>query len=251
MKRFFCILLAVIIMISTCCVAYAADEDVTNPDYIYFQVPTATSVAWKNFSMVFCHIWREGNEGGDFYPWQAKDERCTDLQNGYWSYDISGLEFDEDATYAVIFSNENGMQTYNLTLTSDCKGDIVVCNGDTCVNPVDSAKQCTVARWYANADTVFPCAQVSSDGAIVDPDGVFNADINRKWGSSEGVSITMPEVELTVVETEAETVVESGNSGVASSLSTILFVAIGVGVVAVAVVVILIVLKNRKKQVNS
>ena len=105
----------------------ASAEDKTSSDYIYFQVPTETSIAWKNFSLVFCHIWSEGNDGGDFYAWQSKDERCTDLGNGYWAYDVTGLEFKEDACYAVIFSNENGMQTYNLSFTSDCLGDIVVC----------------------------------------------------------------------------------------------------------------------------
>lgn len=248
MKRFFCLMLAIMVLISSFAMVQTSAEDVTNPDCIYFQVPTATGVAWKNFSIVFCHIWREGNEGGDFYPWQAKDERCTDLGNGYWSYDISGFEFDKDGTYAVIFSNENGMQTYNLTLTSACKGDIVVCNGDTCVNPVDSAKQCTVARWLDSGDSVFPCAQVGSDGGVVDPDGVFNTDIDRKWGESDGVSIAMPEVEIIVEETEAETIANVDENSSSAAPYTALFIVGGAVVVAVLAVVVLLVAKRRKKQ---
>lgn len=248
MKRFFCLMLAIMVLISSFAMVQTSAQDVTNPDCIYFQVPTATGVAWKNFSIVFCHIWREGNEGGDFYPWQAKDERCTDLGNGYWSYDISGFEFDKDGTYAVIFSNENGMQTYNLTLTSACKGDIVVCNGDTCVNPVDSAKQCTVARWLDSGDSVFPCAQVGSDGGVVDPDGVFNTDIDRKWGESDGVSIAMPEVEIIVEETEAETIANVDENSSSAAPYTALFIVGGAVVVAVLAVVVLLVAKRRKKQ---
>lgn len=251
MKRLFCLMLTVMVLLCSFALVPASAEDTTNPDCIYFQVPTATGVAWKNFSIVFCHIWREGNEGGDFYPWQAKDERCTDLGNGYWSYDLSNLEFDKDGTYAVIFSNENGMQTYNLTLTSACKGDIVVCNGDTCVNPVDSAKQCTVARWLNSGDTVFPCAQVGSDGGVVDPDGVFNTDIDRTWGESDGMSVSMPEVELIVEETEAETVASTDNSATGFAVNGTLIIVIVACAVAIAVVAVILVLKNRKKQDNN
>ncbi len=260
MKRLFCIVLAVfVLMLSTFAVTVAA-EDTTNPDCIYFQVPTSDGVAWKNFSVVFCHIWQEGDEGGDFYAWQAKDERCTDLGNGYWSYDISEFDFKEDGTYSVIFSNENGMQTYNLSITSDCKGDIVYCDGETCVNPVDSEKQCTVARWMENNETVHPCAVFGSDGTLVDPDSIFNTDAQLKWGSSEGVSITMPEVEVVeeVEETESlesqTDVLTTGETASGSSLSIGFIVAIIVAVVVVAVVgavVLVLVLSKRKKAENS
>lgn len=252
MKRIFCLTLALLVMMMSAFALGTAAESVpaqsTSPDCIYFQVPTEPSVAWKNFSLVYCHIWSEGNDGGDFYAWQSKDERCTDMGNGYWSYDISGLEFKEDSVYAVIFSNENGMQTYNLSLTSACKGDIVYCDGETCVNPVDSSKQCTIARWMENNETVHPCAQVSSDGAIVDPDGVFNADIDRSWGNSEGVSINMPEVVVekeTQAPTEQETVAEDSET-VAVSLWIILLGAVLLVAVA-AVVIVVIVVASKKK----
>lgn len=245
MKRVLCLIFALVMLMSVFVLPVNA-QDMTSAQYIYFQVPTESSVAWKNFSVVFCHIWKEGDEGGDFYPWQAKDERCTDLQNGYWAYDISSLNFEEDGTYAVIFSNENGMQTYNLTLTSECKGDIVVCEGDTCVNPVDSAKSCTVARWLENKDSVHPCAQVSSDGVIVDPDSVFNTDIDRTWGSSDGVSIEFPQVEY---ETQAPTEIESDTTTISATPASInITVYIIIGAVALVLVVLAVVFVIKRKR---
>lgn len=245
MKRVLCLFFA-LVMLLTVFILPANAQDMTDENYIYFQVPTESSVAWKNFSVVFCHIWKEGNEGGDFYPWQAKDERCTDLKNGYWAYDISSLDFEEDSTYAVIFSNENGMQTYNLTLTSACKGDIVVCNGDTCVNPVDSAKTCTVARWVENADSVHPCAQVSSDGVMVDPDSVFNTDIDRTWGSDDGVSIEFPEIAYEVpqeVETQSST---TANDNASVSTNIALYIIIGAVVLVLVILAVLLVIKRKR-----
>lgn len=256
MKKFFCLTLAVLVMMMSMVCFTASAEDMTSTDCIYFQVPTETSVAWKNFKMVFCHIWSEGNDGGDFNAWQSKNERCTDLGNGYWSYDVSGYEFKEDASYSVIFSNENGLQTYNLNFTSACLGDIVVCEGDTCVNPVDSAKQCTVARWLNNKDTVHPAAQIGSDGGVVDPDGVYDEDIDRTWGSAEGTSVEMPKVE---VPTEAEEIEEDTDILVSenpdnetedkSEIGLTQWILIGVGallVIVVAVVVIVLVSKRKK-----
>ncbi len=253
MKRVICLFLAVLVLMFSAFTISASAEDTTSTDYIYFQVPTEVSVAWKNFSLVFCHIWSEGNDGGDFHAWQSKDERCTDLGNGYWSYDISGFDFKEDASYSVIFSNENGMQTYNLTFTSACKGDIVVCDGGTCVNPVDSAKQCTIAHWLSNPD-VHPAAQISSDGAVVDPDGVFNEDIDRSWGTAEGVSVEFPEVEVpTEAPTEAEPVddtVDTLTTGTADSESvnfSIWFIIGGAVLAVIVAVVVIVVIKARKK----
>ncbi len=255
MKRALCLILAILVlMISVFTFSVSAEEtistDATSSDYIYFQIPTASGVAWKNFSIVFCHIWSEGNDGGDFYAWQSKDERCIDLGNGYWAYDVTGLEFKEDATYAVIFSNENGLQTYNLTLTSACLGDIVVCEGDTCVNPVDSSKQCTVAHWLENRDTVHPVAQIDSEGGIVDPDGIINDGLDLSFGNNEGVSIEFPEVEVpTEAPTEEETEAEDlSNETEAETTVFPLWLIIGGAVLLVVIVVVLIiVIATRKK----
>jgi len=260
MKRIFCLVLCLLVVcMSALCVSAAEQEQKTDTNYIYFQVPTESTVAWKNFSMVFCHIWSEGEEGADFHPWQAKAERCTDLGNGYWSYDISALNFEADKSYAVIFSNENNMQTYNLTLTSACKGDIVVCEGDTCVNPVDSEKDCAVARWLTNGDKVFPSAQFGSNGEVLDPDNVYGKELDLTWGSSEGVSVDMPKVEVpTEPETEPQTEAQDTDTAdtdsdiadaddTAEDNNLMWYIIIGGCVVLVLVIIVVIVLVKRKK----
>ena len=250
MKRFACMIFAILVMMTSLFAFGVAAEDSTNPDYIYFQVPTAPDVAWKNFTTVFCHIWEGGDEGGDFYAWQAKEERCEDLGNGYYSYNLSSFTFEEDAVYSVIFSNENGMQTYNLTLTSDCKGDIAVCEGDICENPVDSEKQCAVARWVENKDKVHPCAGENSVGLILDPDGIDGTDVDLTWGNSEGVSIAFPEIVVpTEAPTEAPTVgeVEEVDGESDGTVSPWLFVIIGGAVAVVAIVIVVVVIAKKKK----
>ena len=266
MKRILCLLICTLVLLmSVALVPASAVEYETTSDFIYFQLPTEPGIAWKNFKMVFCHIWSEGADGGDFFAWQAKAERCVDLGNGYWAYDISELDFDENKSYALIFSNNNGMQTYNLTVTSACRGDIVVCNGDTCENPVDSEKKCTVARWTENADTVHPSVQVNSSGNLVDPDGV-GQDVDTKWGNYDGVTTTI-EVEENMLPTEeatTETTTQSGFDYESIEISTgaieetkdndggnniLMYILIGGGSVAVvgAIVCAVLVAKKKKK----
>ncbi len=202
MKRIISMFICVLVLIMSIAVLPVCAQDTTSTDCIYFQVPTEPNTEWKNFSMIYCHIWQEGADSVDFYAWQSKNERCTNLENGYWSYDISGFEFKENESYSLIFSNENGQQTYNLTITSACKGDIVVCGDEICKNPVDSNKDCLVGRWLENGETVHPCAMLDSEGQIQDPDWIAEKDVDTTWGSSEGVSIAMPQV---AVPTEAPT----------------------------------------------
>ena len=55
-------------------------------------------------------------------------------------------------TYAVIFSNNIGNQTYDLYFDLSCIGDIVVCNGETQSNPVSPGKYCAIAEWKDNSE---------------------------------------------------------------------------------------------------
>lgn len=247
MKRILCLIMTVFLLVLSMSVVPVCAEETTDTNCIYFQVPNSDGVSWSNFKTIFCHIWAEGDSGGEFSAWQSKEQRCTDLGNGYWSFDISGYEFKEDTQYAVIFSNDIGMQTYDLTLTSACKGDIAVCEGDTCQNPVDSAKNCAVARWTNNKDKVFPCASISSEGALLDPDGVMNEDIDRKWGSDEGTSIAMPKVEVPQEESEEETEETMQVDGeLQDTPPNLLWIIIGGVVVLAAVIVIIVLVKKRK-----
>ncbi len=265
MRKVLVLFLTILIL---CCfmATIGVEAQTTEVDCIYFQVPSASGIAWNNFKNVYCHIWEIGGE--PLYSWQAKEEKCEDMGNGYYSYDLSAVEFKPTASYAVIFSNENGLQTYDLYITSACKGDIVICNGDKCINPVDSSKTCTVARWTNNIDKVFPVAQVDSDGLNVDPDGIIDKDIDTKWGESEGTSIELPEVETEIqIETEntEKSNIETANSEVDANKNVmaaveketqkspyknmVLWLIIGfVIVICVAVIVTIVVVKAKKKR---
>lgn len=129
----------------------------------------AGSAGWNNFKKVFCHIWAYG--GDDFYAWQAKKEACTDTDgDGVWTYDLDakGVVLEAGVLYAVIFSNENQMQTYNLLAGAECIGDTAYCDGTTYENPEDSSKTAQAAFWKGQDPTVYgPEKCVTSIGNVV------------------------------------------------------------------------------------
>ena len=129
----------------------------------------ANSAGWNNFKKVFCHVWVYG--GDSFYAWQAKGEACTDKDgDGVWTYDLDAksVTLEAGTLYAVIFSNENGMQTYNLLAGTDCIGDTAFCDGTTYENPEDSSKTAQAAFWKGQDATVYgPEKCVTSIGNVV------------------------------------------------------------------------------------
>ena len=129
----------------------------------------ANSAGWNNFKKVFCHVWAYG--GDSFYAWQAKGEACTDKDgDGIWTYDLDAksVSLEAGTLYAVIFSNENGMQTYNLLAGTDCIGDTAFCDGTTYENPEDSSKTAQAAFWKGQDATVYgPEMCVTSIGNVV------------------------------------------------------------------------------------
>lgn len=248
MKRVVSLLLA-IMMLAVCTVTAFAEA--TAPEYIYFQVPTQGDVRWANFGMIYCHIW--SRTGGDIYGWQMKDEQCEDMGNGYWRYDISGISFDPESEYSLIFSNNNGSQTYNLNFTSLCKGDIVVCEGDTTVNPVDGEKTCAVARWLNNGDKVHPSIEVDSVGTTLNIDGVDPAEAETVWGESEGASYELPEVTVEEAEDPVDgadmitSAVQENQDGLDTSVAT-MWIIICCAVLACAIVSTVIYLARKNKK---
>ncbi len=130
----------------------------------------ATTTGWTDFTKVFCHIWDlEGNES--FAAWHSKKEACTDTNNdGIWSYDLAanGFELEEGKLYAVIFSNEDGLMTYNLLLDSTVLGDTAYCDGTFYENPEDSSKTSLAAFWRNQDVTVLgPEKKITSIGNVV------------------------------------------------------------------------------------
>lgn len=129
----------------------------------------ANSAGWKNFKTVYAHIWAcDGT--GDWPSWQSKKEKCDyDESTGIASYDVSKAgEVGSGANWAVIFSNENGMQTFNLLFGSECFGDTAKCDGTEYENPTDSTKKAQAAVWSNQDKTKFgPCLTITSIGNVV------------------------------------------------------------------------------------
>lgn len=183
-KRFLSLALAVILVMSLGVIAISAAEveieDTEASGKIYFEVPGE----WKNYKTIFCHIWEVG--GDSFYSWQAKAERCVEESDGKWSYDLSALDKSKevsggmvaDKKYAVIFSADTGVQTYDLLMGLPCIGDTAY-GKETIMNPVDSEKTCVVARWKANGKDFYPVVQIDSLGNLVDPDNKGKENLDQ------------------------------------------------------------------------
>lgn len=249
MKRLLSLFCIAVILVLCVLPMTASAAEMTDAKYIYFEVPTG-SVSWKDFNVVYCHMWSK--KGGDIYAWKAKDETAEDLGNGVWRYDLSGIDFDPEGEYSLIFSNEVGMQTYNLNITSKCLGDIVFCDGDTCVNPVDGEKVCAVARWRHNGEKVHPAVEVDSNGKLLNVDNVALDEIETVWGDSAGDSYELPEPSVTISETEGETlsavdVKAEKEDGINLKAATTWIIIVSAVVVCVLVVITVVLARRNRK----
>ena len=143
-----------------------SSEEPEVKNVIYFD---ANSANWGEFKKVFCHVWVYG--GDAFYSWQAKKETCTDADgDGIWEYnfDDKGIALEDGVLYAVIFSNENGSQTYNLLFDTTCLEDTAYVVENVYENPEDSSKTCKVAFWKNQDPAVFgPEMVITSLGNVI------------------------------------------------------------------------------------
>lgn len=145
--------------------ADAGSEAVGAASVINFDL---SSAGWNNVKKVFCHIW--AYQGADENTWQSKSELCKDNGDGTYSYDLSKskVPVESGTIYAVVFSADTGMQTYDLIFDSSCIGDTAYCDGTTYENPKDSNKTGQAAFWKGQDKTKFgPLKQVTSIGNIV------------------------------------------------------------------------------------
>lgn len=129
-----------------------------------------SGTGWLNVTAVYCYIWPYG--GDSFTPWQAKASKMTKVSETEWTYDIvakTGKSIEEDTPYAVIFSDNNGDQTYDLLFDSTVLGDTAYCKADEILeNPADSSKTCQPAYWQNQDETKFgPVKTITSIGNIV------------------------------------------------------------------------------------
>ena len=112
---------------------------------LYFEPDTA---GWNNYKKIYCHI-TDCETGESVYSWQSKRASCSYSQDGRWYYDLSakGVELIPGNMYSCIFSNENGMQTYDLLFDLTCLEDTAYCDGTKYENPDNHTKVCVPAFW--------------------------------------------------------------------------------------------------------
>lgn len=169
MKKLISVVLALMLAFGTLTVATATeafDVQTEVSNVLHFDPTTA---GWKNFKKVYCHIWEYGGES--FFAWQAKAEQCKDEDgDGVWTYDLDAkrVTLEDGKLYTVIFSNENGMQTYNLLFDSTVLGDTACCDGTYYENPYDDSKTVQAAFWSnQNAKEFGPEKCITSLGNVV------------------------------------------------------------------------------------
>jgi hypothetical protein len=140
-------------------IGVSAADDTT----IFFEVPSD----WNNYSTVYCHIWAYG--GDSLASWQSKKEKCTEVEAGLYSYDVSKVGGLTDGQYyGVIFSIDIGLQTYDTLMTTACYGDTLYSDGTIYENPQDSSKTCVAAFWKNQDKSAFgPVMQVTSIGNVI------------------------------------------------------------------------------------
>lgn len=109
------------------------------------------SVDWSNFSKVYCHIVDE--DGNMFHTWQSENELCFDEDgDGVYIFNFteSGITLDNKTYYYVVFSNENGEQTYPYEFRAVDFGEVAYCTGE----------------YVDDEDTSFPVVQLYCDRVL-------------------------------------------------------------------------------------
>ncbi len=140
----------------------AADTE-SQTNVLYFKVPDS----WNNCYRIYCHIYIL-DSGVAFTSWQSKKERCTQVEDNLYSYDLSqaGIEIMDEC--AVIFSSDAGHQTYPLMLRYDGLGATAYCDGTIYENVADYNKTVLAAFWEnTDPEDAGPIMMISSTGNIV------------------------------------------------------------------------------------
>ena len=163
MKKLISIVLVLMILASCVCISATATS---NSNVLYFD---ANLSEWGDFSKVYCHIWSYGEE--PFFAWQSKKELCTDEDgDGVWTYDLDskGVVLEDGVQYCVIFSNERGVQTYNLLFDTTVLGATAYSVESDLEAPTDSTKKAQVVFWKDLDKTVYgPEKCITSIGNVV------------------------------------------------------------------------------------
>ncbi|MBR2714763.1 MAG: hypothetical protein IKB73_00970 [Ruminococcus sp.] len=167
MKKLISLCLVIVLMLSMAIVGVSAKESKPQ-NVLHFDTNTANH--WgNNYSKVYCHIW--GYDGDTFFRWQSNSEKCTDEDgDGIWTYDLDyyRIVLEDDKSYCVIFSNDNGRATYTMTFDTTVLGDTAYCDGSYYDSPEEYHEY---FAYWRNQDSGLhgygPQLQISSIGQIV------------------------------------------------------------------------------------
>ena len=180
LKRIIAIAVAVFIVMSMAAIAVSAAEvndsavggtsssELGASNLIYFDAS-----GWKSFSKVYCHIWEVG--GDNFYGWQTPSEACTSVGGTKYSYDLSKLKdsinipggMKSGGKYCVNFVTDKGVQTFDLTIGTDCAGDTAYLKGNLLENPIDSEGTAEEAAWEKHSGKYAAHLTFTSIGNVV------------------------------------------------------------------------------------
>ena len=150
MKRVLCVLLMLFVAISSMPIAGAASNNSDDEFCIYFD-----TTGWNGFDDVYCHVWETGKDS--FFAWQSRRELCYKVSDNLYSYDIRNLWLSDNIkngmqvnkNYCVVFSNNNNLQTYDLTFDIDCIGDTAYLTNNT-ITYLRSADEAAWKNNYKN-----------------------------------------------------------------------------------------------------
>jgi LPXTG-motif cell wall-anchored protein len=126
------------------------------------------TTGWKNFTMIYCHIWERGGES--INNWQSKAEACKKESDTVYYYDLdkAKITLDPSKDWCCCFSaGPSGIQTCDLTVGKECIGDTAKMTGNKIENTVDSEKKSDEAVWTINSSKYGPHKAFTSIGNIV------------------------------------------------------------------------------------
>ena len=146
-------------------------ESALEPDEYYDDEPKeitisfdAKSAGWNDSEWVGFHIWNLNDEM--LYEYGMLAERGTENNNGTWSYQV---EIDPYLQYVVVFYDDKGRLTYDLTLDTDCDGDTAYVKDDVVYEaPTDSNKSVQVVYWKdQDPEENGPVKRITKTGEVI------------------------------------------------------------------------------------
>ena len=229
-KKILSVLLVAMLIISTMAfAAVSASAAVTSGGTIYLEVPAS----WKTYTTVYCHLWTDG--GDDLYAWQTKKEKAVKVSDGLYSYEIpAGANVN-----MVIWSNDIGMQTYDLTMGDVCIGDTVYSKNEIVENPVDSEKTCELVYWKTHTE-YGPKYQESSIGTTIgvtpDPEKVVPVTTDASNGDAAanngGSTTTTTGTAANATATTGKDTTTTGDATTVAVIASVLFAGLVVAYVS-------------------